>query len=29
MATTGFGAVAPLPRPQDVERMLAAAAAAA
>ncbi len=27
LATTGFGAVAPLPRPQDVERMLATAAA--
>jgi 2-dehydro-3-deoxygluconokinase len=29
LATTGFGAVAPLPRPQDVERMLATVAAAA
>ena len=29
LATTGFGAVAPLPRPQDVARMLAVAGAAA
>jgi 2-dehydro-3-deoxygluconokinase len=29
LATTGFGAVAPLPRPQDVARMLAGAVAAA
>jgi len=28
LATTGFGAVAPLPRPQDVDRMLAVASAA-